>query len=129
MMLTEKLALGIGGYALAAGIGVMLDPARFMAMLDGLRERAASAYMTGVAVYFIGAGILAAHWAWGSTLEIAVSTVGCAAVLEGMAFLVAPRFAVDAMHLVWRRESVRAWGGISALFGLWIVALASGLFG
>lgn len=124
MMLTERLALGIGGYALAAGIGVLFDPARFMAMLDGLRERAASAYMTGVAVYFIGAGILIAHWAWGSTLEIAVSGIGCAAVAEGVAFLVAPRLAVDAMHLVWRRETVRVWGGVSAVFGIWIMGMA-----
>ncbi|MBE7183408.1 MAG: hypothetical protein INR68_03250 [Methylobacterium mesophilicum] len=127
-MLTERLALGIAGYALAAGIGVLLDPDRFMAMLDGLRERAASAYMTGVAVYFIGAGILIAHWKWDTTLEIAVTAVGCAAVAEGVAFLVAPKGAVDAMHLVWRRNTVRAWGAVSAAFGAWMAGLAVGAF-
>ncbi|PZO79115.1 MAG: hypothetical protein DI629_10390 [Mesorhizobium amorphae] len=126
-MLTERLAIAIGGYALCAGVGVLLDPRRFIIMLEALRERPASSYITGVAVYFLGAGILAAHFRWGNTLEAAVTLVGCAAVLEGAAFLVSPRFTVSAMRSFWRTSTMRGWGTISAAFGAAMIAAGLGI--
>jgi hypothetical protein len=125
-MLTEHLALAIGGYALCAGLGVLLDPRRFITMLEALRERPASSYITGVAVYFLGAGILAAHFRWSTTLEIAVSLIGCLAVAEGAAFLISPRFTITAMRSFWRSPTMRGWGALSALFGVAMIGAGLG---
>ncbi len=120
-MLTPWLAIAIGGYALAAGVGVLLDPNRFLVMLENLRDRAGVSYTTGVCVYFLGCAILLAHFRWDGWLDSAVTLVGCAAVLEGLGFLVAPRLTSGAMRFFWHRASMRAWGGLSAGFGLLLI--------
>lgn len=127
---TQALALAYGGYALAAGLGVLRDPGRFMRMLDGLRDRAAASYTTGIVVYLIGAATLLLHHRWNGWLAATVTILGCAALLEGLSLLIAPGFFDRFVRRFWQRASIRFWGALSAGFGFLMIGavLASGGF-
>ena len=125
-MVTEMIAIAIGGYALAAGLSVLADPSRFMAMLAGLRDRAAANYMAGVSIYAIGAAILMFHHRWDGWLEVTVTLIGVAAVIEGLGWLVSPGLFFRLLHVFWRRDTIRFWGGLAAAFG--VLMIGAGLY-
>lgn len=120
-MVTEMIAIAIGLYALAAGISVLVDPGRFMAMLAGLRDRAATSYMAGVSIYAIGAAILMAHHRWDGWLEVTVTLIGAAAVVEGLGWLVSPGLFFRFLHIFWKPHTVCWWGALAAGFGLLMI--------
>jgi len=125
-MVTEMIAIAIGAYALGAGISVLIDPRRFMAMLDGLRDRAAANYMAGVSIYAIGAALLMVHHEWDGWLEVIVTLIGVAAVLEGLGWLVSPGLFFRFVHVFWKDRTIRAWGALAASFGL--LMIGAGLY-
>lgn len=127
-MLTQFIALAVGGYALAAGIGFFTHPGKTRALFNGLKDNAALTYLTGVLVYAIGALILLAHWRWGSPLEIAVTLIGIGAVVEGLAFLVGPGAFLALFRGMWENSPARVWAGLAIIFGAILIgAGVSGL--
>lgn len=116
-MLTEAIALAIGGYALAAGIGFFTHPGKTKALFDGLKQNTALSYVTGVLIYAVGALILIAHWQWGGPLEIAVTLIGIGAVIEGLAFLVGPGAFLALFRGLWENSPARAWAGLAIIAG------------
>ncbi|HEV7255266.1 MAG TPA: hypothetical protein VGN97_19440 [Mesorhizobium sp.] len=120
-MVTEMIAIAVGVYALAAGLSVLIDPQRFMAMLDGLRDRAAANYMAGVSIYAIGAAILMFHHRWDGWLEVTVTLIGAAAAIEGLGWLVSPGLFFRFLHTFWKFHTIRYWGALAAGFGLLMI--------
>lgn len=123
-MLTEQIALAIGVYGLAAGIGVLRHPRKFRDVYDGLRDAPALAFMTGLFVYFLGAVILVAHHDWSSALSAMVTLFGWGAVIEGLGFLLGPGAFVALIKRAGVTTSPRLWGAVYCVLGTAFVILA-----
>lgn len=87
LSLTQTLAFFIGLYFLSAGIGLWRDRASAVAMLREFQTKPALGYLSGVAVFAIGAAMVGLHNDWSSVLSGFVSLVGWAALLEGVLLL------------------------------------------
>lgn len=125
-MLTELIALAIGAYAVAAGIGLLVDPGKARALFDRLRDDAALTFISGVFIYFLGVVVLLAHWQWDGWLEIIVTLIGIGVVIEGLAFLIAPGGYLAPFRRLWLNSPSRLWAGLSIACGLFLL-LAGGL--
>ncbi len=84
---TQILAVFIGLYMVAAGIGLLTDRNGYATLIDDLRENAALGYVTGVFVFALGAAMVAVHNLWTGSLEIVVSLFGWGTLVEGVLLL------------------------------------------
>lgn len=89
-VLTLHLAKAIGVYAIAAGLGGVLAPRRWMEIVDGLRRDQALIYVTGVLCFAIGTAILLVHNVWTDPLAIVITLLGWVVAIEGLLLLVLP---------------------------------------
>ena len=87
---TTLLATEFGGYLVAAGIFGLTKRENWTSVLLELRDRTGLAYIVGAFVYCLGVAIIAVHNSWDSLLEVVVSLVGWAALIEGLILLAAP---------------------------------------
>ena len=92
---TETLALFAGLYLFAAGLGLLLDPKGYAAMLDEFRANGALAYLAAIAAFILGAFIVTVHNVWTGPTAILVSLIGWAALVEGVLLLVMRRKFLD----------------------------------
>ena len=118
------IALFVGLYSLAAGVGELRNPHTWWMMLKEFERAPALRLVTGLLVLTIGAAIyLVNPWVPGDWLSIAVSVVGGVATAEGLLILAAgERFLHLSRALLGRAG--RAWAGLSALFGVAAVLVA-----
>lgn len=116
--LTEHLAIAIGGYALAAGIGWWRAPERFSRMFDGLRDSSTAAFMTGLVCYFLGAFLLILHHRVDDWLAIVVTLFAVGAVVEGLGFLIGSGTFVALAQHIGLAGSWRVWAVVYAIFGV-----------
>lgn len=117
-LLTEKLAIAIGGYALAAAIGWWRAPERFERMFDGLRDSSAGAFMTGLVCYFLGAFLLVLHHRTDDCLAIVVTLFAVGAIVEGLGFLIGSGTFVALAQRIGLAGSWRVWAAVYAVFGV-----------
>lgn len=89
--MTETLARILGVYMAAAGIGLLLDPKAYDGVMEHFNANPALAYISGVAVFAIGAVLVTLHNHWGSWPEILVSLIGWGALAEGILMLAVRR--------------------------------------
>lgn len=124
---TEQIAIAIGGYGIAAGIGVLRHPAKFQDVYDGLRDNPALAFMTGLIVYFLGAAVLISGGDWSSLLGAMIAIFGWGAIIEGLGFLLGPGAFVALVKRAGVATSPRLWGWLYIIVGAayMIVALAA----
>jgi hypothetical protein len=116
--LTEHLAIAIGSYALAAGVGWWRAPARFSRMFDGLRDSSAAAFMTGLVCYFLGAFLLVLHHRLDDWLAIIVTLFAAGAIVEGLGFLIGSGAFVALAQRIGLAGSWRAWAMVYVVFGV-----------
>jgi len=112
------IALFLGLYALAAGIGELRAPNTWWTMLKEFERSPALRFVTGLVVLILGAAIyLVNPWQPADWLAIAVTAMAGIAVAEGLLILAAgERFLHLARALLGRAG--RAWAAFAALFGL-----------
>ncbi len=84
---TQILAVFIGLYMVAAGIGLLTDRDSYATLIDDLRENTALGYVTSAFVFVLGAVIVAVHNLWTDPLAIVVSVFGWGALIEGVLML------------------------------------------
>jgi hypothetical protein len=87
LSITQILAVFIGLYLVAAGIGLLTDRNAYATVIHDLRENGTLGYVTSVFVFVLGAAIVAVHNEWTSPLSIVVSLIGWGALLEGVLML------------------------------------------
>ncbi len=124
--LTEILARIFGLYMLAAGIGLALNSADMLKMVEEMRQNPLAFYLGGLIAFAIGATIVSLHNDFSSGLAILVSLIGWVALAEGVIMLAFPKamqaFAGKFVGLI---SSTKIWGVGVAAFGVVLLGLAS----
>ena len=123
--LTEILARIFGLYMLAAGIGLALNSADMIKMVEEMRQSRLAFYLGGLIAFAIGAAVVSLHNDFSGPLAIFISLFGWVALAEGVVILAFPK----AMHafadkLAGLIGSARILGGAVAAFG--VVLLVAG---
>jgi len=84
---TDVIAALIGLYMLAGGAGMLTDRDVWSKVIREIAASPALGYIAGILAFAIGAAIVAAHNRWGAPLEMVVSIIGWAALIEGVLML------------------------------------------
>lgn len=118
------IALLLGLYALAAGVGELRNPNSWWVMLKEFERSAALRFVTGLVTLSLGAAIyLVNPWTRGDWLSMAVEIVGGLAAAEGLLILAAgERFLHFARAFLGRAG--RLWAGLSTMLGAAAVLVA-----
>ncbi len=125
-MMTEAIALGFGLYMLAAGFSLLATPDRARAMLTDLRESAGLSFLCGVVVYFIGAVLLVTHHKIDTPLEIFVTAISAATLIEGLIFLAFGTSFMRLMNPLLTGNLIRLWGLVAIAAGAFLAYLGAG---
>lgn len=123
---TQILAVFIGLYMVAAGIGFLTGRGSYATLIDELRDNTALGYVTGAFVFALGAAMVAVHNLWTGPLAIVVSVVGWGALIEGVLMLAMRRTFLGLVKVVPFTPATMVPYGIAAIvFG--VVLLYAGL--
>ena len=126
LSVTQILAVFIGLYMVAAGIGLLTDRNGYATLIDDLRENAALGYVTGVFVFALGAAMVAVHNLWTGSLAIVVSLFGWGTLVEGVLLLAIRRPSLSLVKVIPFTPATMVPYGIAAIvFGA--VLLYAGL--
>ena len=126
LSVTQILAVFIGLYMVAAGIGLLTDRNGYATLIDDLRENAALGYVTGVFVFALGAAMVAVHNLWTGSLAIVVSLFGWGTLVEGVLLLAIRRPSLSLAKIIPFTPATMVPYGIAAIvFGA--VLLYAGL--
>jgi len=116
---TQVIAAMIGLYMLAGGVGMLTDHNVWSRVIKEFAGSPALGYLAGILAFAIGAAIVAAHNRWDTALEIIVSVVGWAALVEGVLMLAVRRpFLGFFARLTLSEVMVRIFAGLTVLFGV-----------
>ncbi|ABC64053.1 hypothetical protein [Erythrobacter litoralis] len=118
------IALFIGLYSLAAGVGELRAPGMWARMVEDIERSPATLFLTGLFCLSLGAAIyLVSPWREGDWLSVVISVIGGLMVAEGMLLLAAgERFMGIWKSLIGKR--MRVWAGLSALLGAAFIFVA-----
>ncbi len=126
LSVTQILAVFIGLYMVAAGIGFLTGRGSYATLIDELRDNTALGYVTGAFVFALGAAMVAVHNLWTGPLAIVVSLVGWGALIEGVLMLAIRRTFLGLVKVVPFTPATMVPYGIAAIvFG--VVLLYAGL--
>ncbi len=112
------IAVFLGLYALAAGLGELRAPGSWARMVGEIERSAALSFLTGFLCIVTGALLfIAALWNGYDPLGFALHIIGGLTVVEGMILLAAPdRILGFAARLL--GKGGRVWAGLSLLVGI-----------
>ena len=88
---TLHLAILIGLYLVAAGLGGLADGARWPDMIDDLERSPGLLYLLAALAFGAGALIVWAHHHWTDPLAVVVTLIGFGALAEGLLLLAFPK--------------------------------------
>lgn len=126
LSVTQILAVFIGVYMVAAGIGLVTDRDAYATLIDDMRENTALGYVTGAFVFFLGAAMVAVHNLWTSPLAVVVSVFSWGALIEGILMLAVRRQFLGLVNVVPFTGATTLPFGIAAIV-LGLVLLYAGL--
>jgi hypothetical protein len=126
LSVTQILAVFIGLYMVAAGIGFLTGRGSYATLIDELRDNTALGYVTGAFVFALGAAMVAVHNLWTGPLAIVVSLVGWGALIEGILMLAIRRRFLGLVKVVPFTPATMVPYGITAIV-LGVVLLYAGL--
>ncbi|MHA6332909.1 hypothetical protein ACXYL9_04430 [Qipengyuania sp. CAU 1752] len=118
------IALFVGLYSLAAGVGELRNPGMWAKMVDDIERSPALLFLTGMYCLAIGAAIyLVTPWREGDWLSVLISVMGGFMVAEGLVFLAAGKRFIG----MWKgvlSSRMNLWAGIAVLLGAAILFVA-----
>ena len=88
---TLHLSIFLGLYLIAAGLGGLVDGARWAAMIDDLEGSPGLLYLLAALAFGAGALIVWIHHHWTDPLAVVVTLIGYGALAEGLVLLVFPK--------------------------------------
>ncbi len=115
LSVTQILAVFIGLYMVAAGIGCLTGRGSYATLIDELRDNTALGYVTGAFVFALGAAMVAVHNLWTGPLAIVVSLVGWGALIEGVLMLAIRRTFLGLVKVVPLTPATMVPFGIAAI--------------
>ena len=116
---TQILAVFIGLYMVAAGIGLLTEPNSYATMIDELRANTALGFLTGAFVFALGAAMVAVHNLWTGPLAIVVSILAWWTLIKGVLLLAVRRQFIGFANVV----PFKSANGVP--FGIAVVALGA----
>ncbi|MES0385456.1 MAG: hypothetical protein ABUJ98_12810 [Hyphomicrobium sp.] len=124
LSVTQILAVFIGLYMVAAGIGFLTGRGSYASLIDELRDNTALGYVTGAFVFALGAAMVAVHNLWTGPLAIVVSLVGWGALIEGVLMLAIRRTFLGLVKVVPLTPATLVPCGIAAIVFGAVLAIA-----
>jgi uncharacterized protein YjeT (DUF2065 family) len=124
-VLTLRLAEAIGLYMIVVGMGGLVAPRRWQAMMDDLKRSPGLVMALGFPVFAVGAALVLIHSIWRDPLSIIVSAIGYAALIEGALLLAVPEPLLKIG--CWSVNFTRVWAVISIILG--VLLFLAGLTG
>jgi hypothetical protein len=124
LSVTQILAVFIGLYMVAAGIGFLTGRGSYATLIDELRDNTALGYVTGAFVFALGAAMVAVHNLWTGPLAIVVSLVGWGALIEGVLMLAIRRTFLGLVKVVPLTPATLVPFGIAAIVLGAVLAIA-----
>jgi hypothetical protein len=124
LSVTQILAVFIGLYMVAAGIGFLTGRGSYATLIDELRDNTALGYVTGAFVFALGAAMVAVHNLWTGPLAIVVSLVGWGALIEGVLMLAIRRTFLGLVKVVPLTPATLVPCGIAAIVLGAVLAIA-----
>ncbi len=121
---TQILAVFIGLYMVAAGIGFLTGRGSYATLIDELHDNTALGYVTGAFVFALGAAMVAVHNLWTGPLAIVVSLVGWGALIEGVLMLAIRRTFLGLVKVVPLTPATLVPCGIAAIVLGAVLAIA-----
>ena len=100
LSVTQILAVFLGLYMVAAGIGMLTDRNSYASMIEGVRENTALGFLTGAFVFALGAAMVAVHNLWTGPLAIVVSLLAWWTLIKGVLLLAIRRPFLDIVNVV-----------------------------
>jgi hypothetical protein len=100
LSVTQILAVFLGLYGVAAGIGMLTDRNSYASMIEGVRENTALGFLTGAFVFALGAAMVAVHNLWTGPLAIVVSLLAWWTLIKGVLLLAIRRPFLDIVNVV-----------------------------
>ena len=112
----------LGLYLIAISIGMLVNRRRTLETLDEMARSGPWMLFSGMAATAVGLAVALAHNAWsGGALTIAVTVIGWAALLKGLALLMVPPSKVaSAYKAIGYARYFYIWTGAVLLLGLWM---------
>jgi hypothetical protein len=126
LTVTQLLAVFVGLYLVAAGIGLLSERDSYSKMLAEFQDNTALGFITGAFVLALGAAMVAIHNFWTSPLAILVSVIAWWTLLKGV-FLLAIRQRFLALANVVSFKNSVLFGAVVITFGA--ALLMAGLVG
>ncbi|KCZ92327.1 hypothetical protein [Hyphomonas johnsonii] len=123
-MLADTVCVIFGTYALAAGLGMVIEPGRAATVLEALETGPALTYVTGALMFFISAGLLALVNDFTTVTRSIGTVLAGGMVVESLLLLAWPKpvFALG-RWLLPEEDHVRGIGLATMAFGLAIAVL------
>jgi len=87
LSITQILAVSLGLYMVAAGIGLLTEENSYATMIEELRKNTALGFLTGAFVLALGAAMVAVHNVWTGPLAIVVSVIAWWTLVKGVLLL------------------------------------------
>ena len=126
LTITQILAVLIGLYMVAAGIGALTDRDSYATLIGDLTDFTALGYVTSVLVFVLGAVIVAVHNLWTDPLAVGVSLIGWIVLIGGVLMLAIRRQVLGLVDVIpFTATTAVPFGIFFILFGA--VLLYSGL--
>ena len=94
---TQILAVFIGLYWVAAGVGLLHSHKNFATMIEEYRENTALGFLAGAFTFALGAAMVAVHNIWTGPLAIVVSLLAWLTLIKGALLLAFRRPYLDLM--------------------------------
>ena len=124
LSLSDYLALMIGLYLFAAGVGLFMEGAAYKEAIAAFKDNVAIGYLAAILAFASGVVLIRLHNDWEGWRAIVLSLVGWAALIEGVLMLAFRRQFIE-FFLKLNIYSPKVIGGISLcclLFGLMLMS-------
>jgi hypothetical protein len=113
--ITLLLAMLIGGYVAAAGLGGLLTPDRWGRVLDDFVASPTLGLLAGVIAFVVGGALVAVQAGWSDPLAVVVSLVGWIGLAEGFVLIAFGDWWINVTRPLSSRP--RIWGGFALVIG------------
>jgi uncharacterized protein YjeT (DUF2065 family) len=124
-VLTLDLAIAIGLYWIAAGIGLLTAPARMRGMVEDIDRIPGLTYGIGLGVFAVGTAILIPHHVLYDPLSVIVTVLALLFALEGLVLIAFPQLLIGIARPF--LASAQLWAIVSLVLG--VLMLLAGLTG
>ena len=124
LSVTQILAVFLGLYMVAAGIGLLTSHKSFATMIKEFSENTALGFLAGAFTFALGAAMVSVHNLWTGPLSIVVSLLAWWTLIKGALLLAIRRPYLDLMKgIPFTRATVTAYGIVIIVLGA-VLAIA-----